>query len=63
MSLIAGKNSSYNGSTTFYADSVADLPTEGAEKYDVGDVVICRADGGEGIVTYMLFPSGWWKVG
>ena len=57
------KNTDRDGSTTYYADSVQDLPAETTNKFDVGDVFICRANGTQGIVVYMLFPSGWWKVG
>ena len=63
MAWIGTKNAYRDGSMTYYADSVDDLPNETTDKFDVGDVFICKAAGPEGIVVYMLFPSGWWKVG
>ena len=63
MAWIGTKNADRDGSMTYYADSVKDLPRKTTDTFDVGDVFICRADGTEGIVVYMLFPSGWWKVG
>lgn len=60
-----GKMSSPDGSVIYYADSIDDVPvgTPPAEPYNIGDSIIAKAEGTEGIVVYMLFPSGWWKVG
>ena len=63
--MIAGKNPSRDGSRVFYADSEKEVPeTAGFDQgFSVGDVILCRAGGSFGVVSYMLFPSGWWKVG
>lgn len=63
--LMAGKNPSRDGGMTYYADSVSEVPQKPGfdEGFSVGDVIICRSGGEYGVVAYMLFPSGWWKVG
>lgn len=63
MAYIPSRNAANDGAMTYYADSVNDIPIGAEEHFHVGDTFICKADGTEGIVTYMLFPSGWWKVG
>ena len=63
MAYIASKSTSRDGGRVFYADSVDDIPFDVTDCFNVGDVFICRSDGASGIVTYMLFPAGWWKVG
>lgn len=62
MAYIAGSQQGADGSVTYYADSESDVPFGKENQFRVGDTFICKA-GTSGIVTYILFPSGWHKVG
>lgn len=56
------KYANHDGSITYYADSESDVPFGKEKQFRVGDTFICK-NGTSGIVTYILFPSGWHKVG
>lgn len=62
MAYIPAKQSGEEGNMTYYADSENDVPVGAEDHFRVGDTFICKA-GETGIVTYILFPSGWHKVG
>lgn len=62
MAFKASRHASNEGNVTYYADSESDVPFGKENQFRVGDTFICKT-GTSGIVTYILFPSGWHKVG
>lgn len=62
MAFKASRHANNEGTVTYYADSESDVPFGKEDRFRVGDTFICKA-GETGIVTYILFPSGWHKVG